>query len=207
LILELLPSFGHLDELNEIAACIIKDSHSDGACIHRLNCEFDAKVAQSLEFLFKIVHFEGRCGRSAVIRAVSPACQKARKAQKSASIWGIRIRIMFISHTDVGDSLRTIVITGRLDIPGTESVAGELEKLAAAPKKGVVVDLSSLKFLASIGIRALFKSAKVVKERGGRMVLVVGTNSTVVMSLEATGVNDLIPMFKSNAEAERAAVA
>jgi anti-anti-sigma factor len=122
-------------------------------------------------------------------------------------IWGIRIRIMFISHTDVGDNLRKIVILGRLDIPGTESVAGELEKLAAAPKKGVVVDLSSLKFLASIGIRALFKSAKVVKERGGRMVLVVGTNSQVVMSLEATGVNKLIPMFKSNAEAERAAVA
>ena len=114
---------------------------------------------------------------------------------------------MSISHTDVGDNLRKIVILGRLDIPGTESVAGELEKLAAAPKKGVVVDLSSLKFLASIGIRALFKSAKAVKERGGRMVLVVGNNSSVVMSLEATGVNNLVPMFKSNAEAERAAVA
>ena len=114
---------------------------------------------------------------------------------------------MSISHTDVGDNLRKIVILGRLDIPGTESVAGELEKLAAAPKKGVVVDVSSLKFLASIGILALFKSAKAVQERGGRMVLVVGTNSPVTMSLEATGVNSLIPMFKSNAEAERAAIA
>jgi hypothetical protein len=46
---------------------------------------------------------------------------------------------MFISHTDVGDNLRKIVILGRLDVLGTESVAGELEKLAAAPKKGVVV--------------------------------------------------------------------
>jgi anti-anti-sigma factor len=114
---------------------------------------------------------------------------------------------MSISHTDVGDDLRKIVILGRLDIPGTESVAGELEKLAAAPKKGVVVDLSHLNFLASIGIRALFKSAKTVTERGGKMVLVVGGNSSVVMSLEATGVSDLIPVFKSNAEAERAAVA
>ncbi len=114
---------------------------------------------------------------------------------------------MSISHTDIGDNLRKIVILGRLDIPGTESVADQLEKLAAAPKKGVVVDLSSLKFLASIGIRALFQSAKAVKERGGRMVLVVGNNSSVVMSLEATGINSLIPMFKSDAEAERAAVA
>jgi anti-anti-sigma factor len=114
---------------------------------------------------------------------------------------------MSISHTDVGDDLRKIVILGRLDLPGTESVAGELERLAAAPKKGVVVDVSSLKFLASLGIRALLKSAKAVEERGGRMVLVVGNNSQVVMSLEATGVSDLLPMFKSNGEAERAAVA
>ena len=114
---------------------------------------------------------------------------------------------MSISHTDVGDNLRKIVILGRLDISGTESVAGELEKLAAAPKKGVVVDVSSLKFLASLGIRALLKSAKVVEERGGKMVLVVGTNSQVVMSLKATGVSDLLPMFNSNGEAERAAVA
>ena len=114
---------------------------------------------------------------------------------------------MPISHTDVGDNLRKIVILGRLDIPGTESVADELEKLAAAPKKAVIVDVSSLKFLASIGIRALFKSAKTVQARGGKMMLVVGTNSLVVMSLEATGVNDVIPMFKSTAEAERAAVA
>ena len=38
---------------------------------------------------------------------------------------------MSISHTDIGDNLRTIVILGRLDFPGTESVADELEKLAA----------------------------------------------------------------------------
>ena len=114
---------------------------------------------------------------------------------------------MSITHTDVGDNLRRIVILGRLDLPGTESVAGELEKLTAAPKKGVVVDVSSLKFLASLGIRALLKSAKAVEERGGRMVLVVGNNSRVAMSLEATGVSDVLPTFKSNDEAERAAVA
>jgi anti-anti-sigma factor len=114
---------------------------------------------------------------------------------------------MFISHTDVGDNLRKIVILGRLDTLGAESVAGELERLAAAPKKGVVVDLSSLKFLASLGIRALLISAKAVEERGGKMVLVVGTNSQVAMSLEATGVSELLPMFKSEGEAERAAVA
>ncbi len=114
---------------------------------------------------------------------------------------------MSISHKDVGENLRRIVISGRLDIPGTEGVAGQLVELTAAPKKGVVVDLSGVKFLASIGIRALITSAKAVQKRGGKMVLVVNEGSTVIMSLEATGVDQLIPVFSNTADAERAAVA
>ena len=114
---------------------------------------------------------------------------------------------MSISHEDVGESLRRIVISGRLDIPGTDEVATKLAALTGAPKKGVIVDLTSLQFLASIGIRALISSAKTVKQRGGKMVLVVPGGSSVLMSLEATGVNELIPVFGTTADAERAALA
>jgi anti-anti-sigma factor len=114
---------------------------------------------------------------------------------------------MSISYDDVGDNLRRIVITGRLDMAGTDSVASKLEELAAAPKKGLVVDLTSLRFLASIGISALITSAKAVKQRGGKMVLVVNPGSSVAMSLDATGVDELIPVFSASAEAEKAAVA
>ena len=114
---------------------------------------------------------------------------------------------MSISYKDVGENLRRIVISGRLDIAGTDSVASKLEELTAAPKKGVVVDLSSLQFLASIGIRALITSAKAVQQRGGKMVLVVDDGSTVGMSLEATGVDELIPVFRNASDAERAALA
>lgn len=114
---------------------------------------------------------------------------------------------MSISHPDVGTDLRRILITGRLDLPGTDSVASKLVELTAAPKKHVVVDLYALKFLASIGIGALITSAKAVQQRGGKMVLVVNESSTVMMSLEATGVNELIPVFNNAADAERAATA
>jgi anti-sigma B factor antagonist len=114
---------------------------------------------------------------------------------------------MSISYDDVGDDLRRIVITGRLDMPGTDSIASKLVELTAAPKKGVVVDLSALRFLASIGISAVITSAKAVKQRGGKMVLVVSAGSSVAMSLEATGVDELIPIFNGSREAERAAVA
>jgi anti-sigma B factor antagonist len=114
---------------------------------------------------------------------------------------------MSISYDDIGEDLRRIVITGQLDMPGTESIAAKLNELIAAPKKAVVVDLSGLRFLASIGISALITCAKAVKQRAGKMVLVVNPGSTVAMSLEATGVDELIPVFRSSTEAERAAVA
>ncbi len=114
---------------------------------------------------------------------------------------------MSISHEDFGDNLRRISISGRLDTPGADSVAAKLEELIAAPKKGVVVDLSALRFLASIGIRALIVSAQTMQKRGGKMVLVVTGNSSVMMSLEATGIDQLLPVFSSTAEAEKAALA
>jgi anti-anti-sigma factor len=113
---------------------------------------------------------------------------------------------MPISHEDIGEKLRRIAITGRLDVAGTDTVATQLAVLAAA-RKSVVVDLTSVQFLASIGIRALISTAKSVQQRGGKMVLVVSGGSSVVMSLEATGVNELIPVFRDSADAERAALA
>ena len=115
--------------------------------------------------------------------------------------------ILSISHTDVGNDLRRISIWGRLDLPGVDSVSKELEELIAAPKKGVVVDLTSRRFLASIGISTLISSAKTVQQRGGKMALVVQANSTVVMSLEATGVDELIPVFHNHSDAEESVAA
>ena len=41
---------------------------------------------------------------------------------------------MSISFSDVGENLRRIVITGRLDIPGTDSIAAKFEALAKRGK-------------------------------------------------------------------------
>lgn len=114
---------------------------------------------------------------------------------------------MSISYVDTGEDLRHIVISGRLDMEGTDSVAARLLELSAAPKKGVIVDLSALKFLASIGIRTLITTAKAVQQRGGKMVLVVNEQTTVMMSLKATGVDELIPVYRGITAAEKAAIA
>ena len=111
---------------------------------------------------------------------------------------------MSISYVDINEELRRIVIDGRLDIGGTNSVASQLVELAQASKKGVVLDLTSLQLLASIGVRAIIVSAKAVKEHGGKMALVVDESSTVNVSLKATGVDQLVPIFGDADDAERA---
>lgn len=114
---------------------------------------------------------------------------------------------MSASFQDVGAHLRKIMVTGRLDMEGTDTVSARLMELVEAPKKGVVVDLSAVGFLASVGIRVLIASAKAVQQRGGKMAIVVAPGSTVALSLEATGVNDLIPVFPDSREAEQAVLA
>jgi anti-anti-sigma factor len=114
---------------------------------------------------------------------------------------------MAITHEDVGESLRRIALCGRLDGPGTEEVAAELEALTTAGNRRIVVDLTQISFLASVGIRALLGAAKALQRKGGRMVLLVGTNPFVTRTLEATGIDALIPMFADPAQAEKAALA
>ena len=111
-----------------------------------------------------------------------------------------------ITHDDIGQDVRRILISGRLDAHGTDSVASRLVQLAGGTQKAVIVDLSHVQYLASIGLGALISSAKTVKGRGGTIALVVGRGSPAMMSLEASGLDKLIPVFRSFPDAERAAL-
>lgn len=109
---------------------------------------------------------------------------------------------MSVSFQDVGADLRRITISGRLDMEGTDSMSARLMELVEEPKKGVVIDLSAVRFLASVGIRVLVANAKAVQQRGGKLALVVAQGSSVSMSLEATGIDEFIPVFTDSAQAE-----
>ena len=101
-----------------------------------------------------------------------------------------------ISHEDIGEDLRRIVISGRLDTPGTNAISAQLTELASAPKRGVIVDLSAVQFAASIAIGQLIVNAQAVKARGGHLVLIVSEYSAVMISLQTSGIDKLIPVFK-----------
>lgn len=112
-----------------------------------------------------------------------------------------------IDSEEVNENLRIIRLVGRLDMQGVNAVDTQFAFLAASQKHRIVVDLTGLDFIASIGVRALVSNAKAQQQRGGRLVLFVGDNNAVIKVLTTTGIDSLIPMFKDAAEASQAALA
>ena len=101
-----------------------------------------------------------------------------------------------VTHEDIGDTLRRIVISGRLDNIGTTEMAAGLAEAIAEPKRGVIVDLTGVAFLASVGIGQLIATAQEIKGRGGFMVLLAMGGSSVMTSLKMASIDTLIPVFE-----------
>ena len=102
---------------------------------------------------------------------------------------------MKLTHQMPGDGSTRLFLTGRLDVAGTENIDQAFTSLVASHKAAVIVDLSGVDFLASIGIRTLLTSAKAQEHRGGRLVLL--NPQPMVESVMATaGVDTLIPIFR-----------
>jgi anti-sigma B factor antagonist len=112
---------------------------------------------------------------------------------------------MPINYVDSNAKFRLIKLSGRLDIAGTTEIEGKFVAFAATEKIRVIVDLTGVNFLSSIGIRAIISNAKAQQQRGGKMVLFIGENAAVARTLELTGIATLIPTFKDMSEAEQAA--
>lgn len=96
--------------------------------------------------------------------------------------------------------VKLIRLVGRLDMSSVLLIEDKFTLLTGAPSDRMLVDLSGVDFMASIGIRLLISNAKAVANRGGRMVL-SGAQSTVKKTLQTLGVNELIPMYDKQADA------
>lgn len=110
---------------------------------------------------------------------------------------------MSVTFEDVNEKVRHVIVTGRLDVPGTDAIADEFSRLVNSAPGNVMVDLAAVSFLGSIGVRALISAAKEVEQRGRRMVLVTGDDTVVKETLEAMGIDQLIPVFEHPADASR----
>ena len=91
--------------------------------------------------------------------------------------------------SDTGPTAR-VTLSGKLDIQGAETISLPLATLSGA-KQNVVIDMSGVPFIASIGIRHLMSATKSLSRRGGRLVLFKPTEP-VLEVLKTSGITDLI---------------
>lgn len=92
-----------------------------------------------------------------------------------------------------------LLLTGRMDIEGATAVDMEFNVISGTKRK-VIVDLSGVDFMASLGMRTLVTAAKSISGKGGRMVL-LDPQANVEKSLKTAGIDSLIPIARDLASA------
>ena len=101
---------------------------------------------------------------------------------------------MKIDVLETQSGITKLVLSGRMDIQGAMT-ADMTFSVTAGAKKKVVVDLSDVTFMASLGLNTLMVSAKSMANKGGRMVL-LNPQPNVEKILEIAGVSTVIPIVR-----------
>src|ERR1044071_5007003 len=101
---------------------------------------------------------------------------------------------MELQYTELENGVRLIKLIGILDMQGTFSVQIQFARLCEGENIRVLVDLSKVTYLSSIGIPMLINTARSVSSQGGKMGL-VGPIYDVHRVLEITGVPLIIPVY------------
>jgi anti-anti-sigma factor len=108
---------------------------------------------------------------------------------------------MELQYSELNSNIRVIKLDGKFDITGTSEIETRFAEYCSGENVRVVVDLSEVDFLASIGIRLLTLTAKSVLSRGGKMVLLNPTPD-VHHVLEITGIPAILPIYSDLESAE-----
>jgi anti-sigma B factor antagonist len=85
------------------------------------------------------------------------------------------------------------VLDGRFDIAGAQAVDLKFSVLAGSAP-ALVVDMTKVTFLASMGVRTLMLSAKTMLRRGAS-IAVCGADENVDKVLRATGFDEIVALY------------
>lgn len=94
----------------------------------------------------------------------------------------------------IDNGITKVSLNGRLDIPGNSDIENEFTALGHIKNAKILVDLTGVDFIASIGMRTFLRSATALSNRKGKMVL-FNAQPLVKEALASAGIDTLIPMF------------
>ena len=109
---------------------------------------------------------------------------------------------MDIAIEELGDTGRLVRLTGSLDIEGSEAVSLPLAALAGK-YTAVIVDMSAVDYIASVGVGKLIQNAQAVERNGGKFVIASpsGLAADVLMAMK---IDLVIPIHATLDEAKAA---
>ena len=106
---------------------------------------------------------------------------------------------MQITISDLGDSTKKVTLVGKLDIAGAAEIETPMS-VVAGTRGNVMVDMTGVDFIASIGIRHLVIAAKAIARGAGKLVLLDPT-PMVTEVLAMAGLQQILPIARSEDEA------
>jgi anti-anti-sigma factor len=98
---------------------------------------------------------------------------------------------MIITDELLSDGVCKINLAGRMDLEGVEQIEKTFAEMTAPPRMRIVVDLTNVSYISSIGIRALVMSANAMSHRGGKLVL-LAPQPNVARVLSVTSIDQII---------------
>ena len=103
---------------------------------------------------------------------------------------------MQLQYSELDNDIRLIKLSGTLDIHGVDDVELDFVRLCTGDHMCVLVDLSRVNYISSIGIPLLIHSARSLAQQGGKMAL-LNPQKSVENVLELTGIPLIIPIYES----------
>ena len=105
---------------------------------------------------------------------------------------------MNLDVADLENGITKVSLSGRFDGQGALEVDSEFTEIVKEKRK-VVVDLSQVTFIASLGVRTLVTGAKATANNGGKMVL-LNPQPNVEQVLRTTHLDTVMPIIHDSAE-------
>ena len=107
---------------------------------------------------------------------------------------------MELIHEDLEDGLRKIDLAGRFDLEGANEIDLRLTSLVTTQKNFIIVDLSQVDFIASLGISVLVRNARAIRLREGNLVL-LNPQPNVARVLASTRIDQILAVCQDLEEA------
>jgi anti-sigma B factor antagonist len=108
---------------------------------------------------------------------------------------------MEMTVNELKNGITLIALQGTLDIMGVNQIETKFAGYCSGENARILVDMSGVDYMASIGIRLLVTNAKSLRTRNGKMALLSPTTD-VFNVLEMTDIPAIIPVYSNLESAE-----